>query len=131
MTLVQVGDSPQPRAPCHCDLQESLAQVRFWLIPLTFNRTSCGPWSLDPDLDAFQLVVGNGNNGFPRFHVTPGPSRPPERDQLVRYDGNGSAKVVNDGLNSAESMVFGQGACIQGACINAAVARSLASISGT
>lgn len=75
--------------------------------------------TVDPNLDAFQLTVSPGQNGFPAgLYVTPGPSFPPGGDRLMRVDSNGAISIVTSGLSSAESMVFAQGAYGDGILIS-------------
>ncbi|ACB54649.1 hypothetical protein cce_5303 (plasmid) [Crocosphaera subtropica ATCC 51142] len=75
--------------------------------------------SIDPDLDAFQLTISSGENGFPAgLYVTPGPSFLPGGNRLMRIDHAGTISIVTDQLNSAESMLFARGSYGDGILIS-------------
>lgn len=68
--------------------------------------------AIDPDLDAFQLTMTSGENGFgPGLYVTPSPSRQPGGDRLIRVTAKHQFEIVNTNelLQSGETMVFARG----------------------
>ena len=66
--------------------------------------------SLAPPLDAFQMTITSGENGFEAgMYVTSGPSMGTLGDRLVRVDSQGAVTVVKEGLRNSETLVFAKG----------------------
>jgi hypothetical protein len=66
--------------------------------------------TLDPPLDAFQMTVTNGENGFDAgMYVTSGPASGTLGNRLVRVDRDRSVTVVKEGIQNAETLIFAQG----------------------
>lgn len=67
--------------------------------------------SLTPPLDAFQMTITTGENGFaPGMYVTSGPAQRTLGNRLVRVNGDGSITVVKEGIRNAETLIFAKGA---------------------
>jgi hypothetical protein len=67
--------------------------------------------SLAPPLDAFQMTITEGENGFaPGMYVTSGPAQGTLGNRLVRVNRDGSITVVKEGIRNAETLIFAKGA---------------------